>query len=560
MTAILNGTSFFEAKKMINQIDVDNLQSLQQLFDAISLHFPISITDNKGVIINVNERFTESVGYHKNELLGNTHSCVKHEDTDNKAYEDMWEIITKKYEYFGIIKNRRKNGSTVWHAVLIKPILDDYEEIKYYFSFRIDISEFIFTQQNIKVSQLIDKKTDLYKVSKLRHDIASSKKGVLLIFGINEFYEYSNFFGEEFSNSILSHFARRLKFHYLQFKTYSFDEHNLFAVYKPLVNSHIDEALLKSETLKSKEYLLKPFNINGNEFILDINIGIASGDTETLEHDARMAYESANERNLELVYFKKGMNTKLKMVKENSELLGEIQHSLENDGVVLHYQPILNFKTNKINKYECLVRIKNRAGTLTMPSTFLPIAKKSRQYNKITKIVVEKAFAFFENKDLLFSINISHEDIKRDDFIEFLVEKLKNYRNPERVIFEILEDEDIMSSHKNINEIFKLIKSYGAKIAIDDFGVGYSNINNILSMDIDIIKIDGEIIKRILDDDGTSEMVQGLIKMASKKGIEVVAEYIENKEIQNKVKSLGFDEGQGYFIGKPEIELVQNRV
>lgn len=192
-----------------------------------------------------------------------------------------------------------------------------------------------------------------------------------------------------------------------------------------------------------------------------------------------------------------------------------------------------------------------------MPNAFLPIAKQSRHYNKITRIVINKAFEFFKDKkDISFSINISFEDIKDEDFVKFLFNKLKkcdiNLR--QRVIFEILEDEDVMNSFEFVNNFFKKIRTFGCKIAIDDFGVGYSNISNILSMDIDIIKIDGAIIRKI---DEAEDMIKGIVQMSNKKGIQIIGEFVEDQKKYDTIKKLNFHGGQGYFIGKPDTQLVE---
>lgn len=546
--------------ELLKKIDINDMNQLQQMFDSISLRVPISITNKDGVIIKVNTKFCESIGMSEDELIGNTHRVIKHNDTPLSEYENLWEVITKKQDYYGIIKLQHKKGHAVWHIVLIRPILDEYGEIEFYFSFRIDISDHMQLKKKIEINNQLDSKTNLYKKSKLQYALKQEEKGILFVVGIKNFSQYKVFFGEEFAAKLLKIFAERLEKHYfLRFKCFSLEDDNLFAIYKPLKNNiSVDKQMVKQGLLSSKEKLLSPFDIGGVEFNIDITIGVSHGLSEELMYNSMVAYESASKRNLELVYYEEGMNTSLKLIKQNFVFLNEIKYAMDNDNILLHYQPILNLEKNAIEKYECLVRMKNRTGSLTMPNEFLPIAKTAGYYSKITKIVIEKAFSYFEDKDHYFSINVSYEDIKREDFVEFLLEKLKNYKNSNKVIIEILEDEDVMESIDIANNIFEQIKETGAKVAIDDFGVGFSNIDNLLSMNIDIIKIDGKIIKKITEDEGVFEMLKGLIKMTKKKKIEVVGEFVENEQILNKLKTLKFDGGQGYFIGKPSSELVQN--
>lgn len=545
--------------ELLNRIDINDYEQLHQVFDCLSLTFPISITDKNGVITKVNNKFCESTGFSEKELIGRTHNIISHQDTTLSEYENMWHSISNKEDYCEIMKIKCKSGKALWHFILIRPVLDKNGEIDSYFSFRVDMSDFMNMKRKLEISSQLDKKTNLYKKSKLLYKMKDSKEGVLFTVGIKSFSTYKSFFGEEFADKLLLEFAKRLeKYYFLHFSCYSLEDDNLFAIYRPLRDKEfVDKALIKKVTLDSKESLLAPFIINGTEFSIDICIGVSNGPNEDLIHNSRVAYESATKRNLELLYYEEGMNTKLKLFKKNLEFVNEILYAIKHDGIILHYQPILDLKENKINKYECLVRMKNRAGTITVPNAFLPIAKTAGCYSKITKIVIEKAFDFFEDKDHYFSINVSYEDIKREDFVDFLINKLRNYNGSNRVIVEILEDEDVMQTIDDANRVFEEIKKTGAKVAIDDFGVGYSNIDNLLSMNIDIIKIDGKIIKNILEDNGTYEMIEGVVKMAHKKGIKVIGEYVESEEILNVLINMGIDGGQGYHIGKPSAQLVE---
>jgi EAL domain-containing protein (putative c-di-GMP-specific phosphodiesterase class I) len=102
----------------------------------------------------------------------------------------------------------------------------------------------------------------------------------------------------------------------------------------------------------------------------------------------------------------------------------------------------------------------------------------------------------------------------------------------------------------------KTIKSKGGKIAIDDFGSGYSNFMHIINLDIDILKIDGSIVKRINDDEDSYKIVQTIVNFARNLNIKVVAEFVFNEEIYIKVKELGIDYTQGYHIGEPKPDLI----
>lgn len=150
------------------------------------------------------------------------------------------------------------------------------------------------------------------------------------------------------------------------------------------------------------------------------------------------------------------------------------------------------------------------------------------------------------------SINLSSLDIEKFDTQEKLFELLEEYKEyNSRIIFEILEDEDA-KDFTLIKRFIKKVKKMGVQIAIDDFGSGYSNFERLLAFEPDILKIDGSLIKNIVDDKYSKDLVETIVSFAKKQNIQTVAEFVENEEIFNILNSIGVDYSQGYYFGKPE--------
>nr|WP_297890535.1 EAL domain-containing protein [Sulfurihydrogenibium sp.] len=121
--------------------------------------------------------------------------------------------------------------------------------------------------------------------------------------------------------------------------------------------------------------------------------------------------------------------------------------------------------------------------------------------------------------------------------------------------FEILESEGI-ENYEDVSGFIKEVKSYGSKIAIDDFGSGYSNFAHMLKLDVDYLKIDSSLIKNIHQDKNSQIIVQTIVGFAKKLGIKTIAEFVHNREVFEKVRELGVDYSQGYYIGEPKPEIV----
>ena len=156
-----------------------------------------------------------------------------------------------------------------------------------------------------------------------------------------------------------------------------------------------------------------------------------------------------------------------------------IRNAIINDKIVPFYQPIFN-KDGKVLKYETLIRIQNSSEIIS-PSVFLEVSKRIKRYTDIEKMLIEKSFKLIKDKpSAIISVNLSGRDMTDGDVSAFIIERLNRYKIASRVIFEILEDENIENIER-IGAFIERVRRMGAKIAIDDFGSGYSNFSYILS-------------------------------------------------------------------------------
>ncbi|EQB40544.1 diguanylate cyclase [Sulfurimonas hongkongensis] len=231
-----------------------------------------------------------------------------------------------------------------------------------------------------------------------------------------------------------------------------------------------------------------------------------------------------------------------------------VRYAVERKNIVPYFQPIIDNKTQEIKKYECLARLLDEDENIVSPALFLPIAKRIKVYNYVTQIIINESFKVFEETSFEFSINLSMEDIINSEMFNFILNKLKHSKASTRVIFEIVESEAIQDFNK-ISRFIHEIKRYGAKIAIDDFGDGYSNFAYLTKMSVDFIKIDGSLIQNIDTDRDSYLVVETIVGFANKLGIKTIAEFVHSSTVMDKVKELGIDFSQGYHIDKPCISI-----
>jgi EAL domain-containing protein (putative c-di-GMP-specific phosphodiesterase class I) len=193
----------------------------------------------------------------------------------------------------------------------------------------------------------------------------------------------------------------------------------------------------------------------------------------------------------------------------------------------------------------------NENNEVISPYIFLDIAKKGKYYSDITKIVLKNSFDVLLKTTRDITINISAIDIEKNTTRAIFLEFLEQHKSDaKRIIIELLEDENV-KDFKVIKSFISDVKKYGVKIAIDDFGAGYSNFERLLDYQPDILKIDGCLIKNIENDNFSLSVVKTIVSFAKEQNIQTVAEFVENENIFNILCKLGIDYSQGYYFGAP---------
>ena len=295
----------------------------------------------------------------------------------------------------------------------------------------------------------------------------------------------------------------------------------------------------------------KVFTFEHYEIDIRISAGISFSDKNNKLITADIALQAAKKNHKDYLVFFEELD-KFQEYENNILWTKKLKTAFINDNIEVFFQPIINNKTLNVDKYECLVRLKDD-GKIISPFFFLDISKKSNQYTKLTRIVIEKSFKKFQNLPFEFSANISYDDIENADFLDFIKEMLQKYNVANRVVFEILEDENVKNYNLLIDFIDE-IKNLGCKVAIDDFGSGYSNLEHLLKMNVDYLKIDSSIIKNVAKDENSYKITKTIVDFAKSLNLKTIAEFVENEEIYNIIKDMGADYSQGYYFSAPLAE------
>ena len=294
----------------------------------------------------------------------------------------------------------------------------------------------------------------------------------------------------------------------------------------------------------------KVFQLGMEDVSLRMSVGAALGKENLMTH-ADIALHRAKEKKLNSYLYKETENLE-EHYHHNINIAAQIRKAILQGRILCYYQPIVEVKTGKTIKYEALVRMIDEEGNLVLPGEFLSIAQKMKLYSRITHEVVYQSCLLLQKSHMEFSINLSVHDIENTHLVDSMIRMMMQTKTAHRIVFEILESEGI-ENYENVQKFIDKVKTLGAKIAIDDFGSGYSNFAHILQMNLDYLKIDGSLIQGLSENRRNETLVEAIVTFAHRMGIKTIAEYVSDATILEKVKELGVDYVQGFYVGKPGV-------
>lgn len=529
-----------------NELD-DNLKILDQYKMVLDQSSIVSKTDAKGVITYVNDSFCRISGYAREELIGKTHTIVRHPDTPSELFKDMWNTIKSGKVWKQTFENLSKTGEVYYVKTVIAPIFDESGEIVEYIAARVDVTELIVKEQIIQ-RQLRDTLSGLKNRTALLNDLENETAEVILVLlNIDRFSNINDYFGYEIGDQLLKAFSNRLSETVDHDHLYriSGDEFAIICVNRNFDDALRDHVLEHLNKLENYKYLAA-----GYEHTINVTCGVAHATYADVYNLAHMALKEAKEQRSKLIFFNDN-TTLTEKNRNNIWMISKIKSAIEEDRIVPYFQGIVDNNTRKIMKYESLIRLIEKDGTVLTPFWFLDHAKKSKLYDKLTQIMITKTFSAFENNCYEFSLNLTLQDIVNDETRMLLYHTLETSPAAGRVVFEIVESEGI-ENFEEVVEFIKAVKEYGCKIAIDDFGTGYSNFSYLSKLDVDYLKIDGSLIKNITVDPDHLLTVESILFYAKKKKIKTIAEFVEDEEIFAALLDLGIDYSQGYLFSIPQ--------
>lgn len=331
------------------------------------------------------------------------------------------------------------------------------------------------------------------------------------------------------------------------------DEFVFFAEY-----DHIDEVYsYAKEIIRSFSF---PLKIDENTICITVSIGIATypyngNNIQELIRNADIAMYKAKESGKNCyVLFSGDMHER---VMERMLIEKHLRGAIENDELDVYYQPQLDIMTGKISGFEALLRWNNSELGSVPPLKFIGVAEETRLINPIGIWVLQKSCSFLkkiheiERTDISIAVNISIFQLLQEDFVDVVEDILDSTGLAPRYLELEITESILMDSYKAISSSLTRLKELGIKIALDDFGKGYSSLSYLKLLPIDTLKIDKCFIDSIHSDKDNTGLTGMIVKLGQNMGLTVLAEGVEEKEQMNYLIENGCHKIQGYLISRP---------
>lgn len=329
-----------------------------------------------------------------------------------------------------------------------------------------------------------------------------------------------------------------------------------------LENCPLDHALQIAETLRAATTDYR-FNWEKRQFGIGVSIGVVpihhtSGSVDSLFAAADMACYAAKESGRNRTHVYRESDTELRQRHGEMLWVSHLTEALKNDDLLLYRQAIVPISGRSDTLFEVLVRLYGEQGDLILPEVFLPAAERYNLMPQVDRWVVAQTISRLrERRDVdngcTTAINLSGSSLGDERFLDFVRAELK--RDPAitcRLCFEITETAAI-GNLLRAAEFMSEMHNLGCRFALDDFGTGLSSFGYLKNLPVDYLKIDGSLVRGIVDSETDFAMVEAINNIGHTLGIQTIAEYVENDAILSRLVGIHVDYAQGYGIAIPEV-------
>ncbi|MCG5513638.1 EAL domain-containing protein [Ectothiorhodospira shaposhnikovii] len=525
----------------------------------------IMVTDVQRRIVAVNPAFTEITGYSEQEALGQTPKLLRSGRHDESFYEALMQQLHDSGNWRGEIWNKRKDGTLYPEWLTISVVRDDQGEISHYVGVFSDIGQVKEAQRQLELMAHFDPLTGLANRAlfkdRLNHSLRRAKRQgntlALLFIDLDRFKTINDTLGHNQGDLLLQTVAKRMADNVRASDTLARLGGDEFVL---LLENDATMSNIQTLCQKILTVLSVPVRLDEHEVVVTASIGVAiypedGRDADTLLKHADLAmYQAKSDGRNDYHFFAPNLSAGvLEKLKLEAALRGACSHN----ELILHYQPQIDLNTRHLQGVEALVRWLHPGLGMTSPADFIPLAEDIGIIGEIGNWVLREACRQMHQwrRDGLHipqvAVNLSVQQLERENLVIQVREALRDFDLPAQCLeLEVTESLIMRAPEKTLSALQEL-KSLGVKLAVDDFGIGYSCLSYLKRLPLDRIKIDQSFVRDVGRDTNDETIVRAIIGLGKSLGLETVAEGIEEARQVSFLLREGCLSGQGYLFGMP---------
>lgn len=542
-------------------IEQSHLSRRHKLAQTLARHLPVGliVTDHQHRIIEANPALCESVGYLRQQLIGETPEIVC-PSLDKRNFERLLLHSQRRGGWHGELLCRRRNSESYTAEVRFSQVHNEQDELQYAVLLLSDVSESKRSQETIHYLANYDVLTDLPNRNLFYHYLTEcmekahkqQDKFALMLLDLDYFKEINDQLGHEAGDELLIKTGSRLM-HCLGDKVtlarLGGDEFGI------IVHEHWAE--VAAAVVKTVNQPCRIRHIHQQRVTASVGLAIFPdhGDTiERLMKAADQAVYAAKDRGRNgFCLFDSHME---EHAQEQASLHQDLHKAHDDHQFELYYQPLINVQTGEVCQLEALLRWNNPRLGLVSPDRFIPLAEKTGMIREIGHWVRDSAMGQYQRLAQLgcalpIAVNLSSAELYDDQLAQRIIGQCQHYGLPANALVVEITESLLIDNKQDTQAFLQQLQQAGIAIAIDDFGTGYSSLSYLAAFPVQKLKIDRSFIQQIQQDTRKQALVSTMIDLGHALGMEVTAEGIETQQELDMLKSQGCDTIQGFLISRP---------
>jgi len=513
-------------------------------------------------IVYANPAFVRATGYAVEEIIGRNCRFLQGPDTDPAAIAEMRAAVAEQRACTVTLHNYRKDSSSFWQELTVSPVRDAGGRLLHFIGIQTDITELKRAEEALTQQALHDALTGLPNrvllLDRLEQSLRVSRREgtelALLLLDLDRFKEVNDTFGHHYGDLLLGQVGERLRGLLRELDTVARLGGDEFAVLLP--GTDTDGA--RTTAAKILQALERPFVLEGHGFDIGGSIGVALAPAHGTDATALMRRADV------AMYTAKGLSSGAMVYAPDQDqyspgrlaLIGELRHAIEEDELVLHYQPKVDVRSGDLDGVETLVRWQHPVHGMLLPDKFIPLAEHTGLIKPLSLWVLRAALrqcrAWHDaNLDIRVAVNVSARLLQDEGLVETVTDMLRTADVPPDLLQIEITESAVMADPAGALRILTRLHEMGIRIAIDDFGTGYSSLSYLKKLPVDEIKIDKSFVLDMSVNADDVTIARSIIDLGHNLGMGVVAEGVEHLSILNQLADMGCDLAQGYYVSKP---------